>query len=91
MGNTKSKAKRRFEIWYFAGVMKQKSQRHEFLEMQALVYEHATKGVVASIFSGPVSENFDIYGIMQELLCPEHIFIFFAVEIPNFVCGCILG
>ena len=53
--------------------MEQKSQRHEFLEMQTLVYEHATKGVVASIFSGPVSENLDIYGIMQELLCPEHI------------------
>ena len=34
--------------------------------MQTLVYEHTTKGVVHRIFfSGTVSENLDIYGIMQ--------------------------
>ena len=34
--------------------------------MQTLVNEHATKDVVHRIiFSGPVSENLNIYGIMQ--------------------------
>ena len=45
--------------------------------MQTLVYEHATKGVVHRIFfSGTVSENLDIYGIMQGVSI-----FFFAVQV----------
>ena len=44
--------------------------------MQTLVYEHTTKGVVHRIFfSGTVSENLDIYGIMQGVS------IFFAEQV----------